>query len=311
VPSYVYSTAAIITTLPWSFKFAFGMLNDCFPIVGYHRKPYMVIGWTCCAAMLLVLFMTDLPKPYWCQDEAGNFITTQETADGSVKAAEPCNPHAAKEGGRYANLMMLAALGYVVADVAADGLTVSFARRECLAKRGQTQTTVYLVRAMGQIVAVSVVGLGMNGPEYNGTFASGLSFNTVMLIFFVPAVIMIPLSWYGVQEEYVGDGPSLKEYMASLWKVLQSKAMFFVVVYQFFTPLVGNISTTAGGAVKKYWAEVQNLQNQLFTLVGLALFAFGLWLVKKHFLDRSWRSMLVFTTVGLNLIDMVFVFRRL
>ena len=44
VPSYVFATASVITTLPWSFKFLFGMINDCFPIYGYHRKPYMVIG---------------------------------------------------------------------------------------------------------------------------------------------------------------------------------------------------------------------------------------------------------------------------
>ena len=52
-------------------------------------------------------------------------------------------------GGEYALLMMLAALGYVVADVAADGLTVMYARKEPLHKRGTTQTTVYLTRTVG------------------------------------------------------------------------------------------------------------------------------------------------------------------
>ena len=32
--------------------------------------------------------------------------------------------------GKFAVMMCLAALGYVIADVAADGLTVEFARRE-------------------------------------------------------------------------------------------------------------------------------------------------------------------------------------
>jgi hypothetical protein len=84
--------------------------------------------------------------------------------------------------------------------------------------------------------------------------------------------------------------------------------MFYVVVYQFFTPMIGGISTTAGGAVKKYWAGVQPLQNSLFSLIGLALFALGLWLVKRYLLQWSWRGMLVVTTVGLNLIDMCFVY---
>jgi len=204
--------------------------------------------------------------------------------------------------------MMLAALGYVIADVAADGLTVQFARREPVAVRGQTQTTVYLVRTLGQIVAVTVTGFGMNGPEYNGSFKSGISFQTVMFIFFVPALVMIPVSWYGITEPQVDSRPSLRRYLDQLWTLLESKAMFFVVIYQFFTPMVGNISTTAGGAVKKYWAEVEQLQNALFSLVGLALFALGLWLVKKYFLNYSWRGMLLITTIVLNCIDMIFVY---
>ena len=68
----------------------------------------------------------------------------------------------------------------VVADVAADGLTVQYARREPLATRGTTQTTAYLVRTIGQIAAYLLVGFGMNGPEYNGSFSVGLSFGAAL-----------------------------------------------------------------------------------------------------------------------------------
>ena len=43
---------------------------------------------------------------------------------GARAAADPCNADAAAAGGKYALLLMLATLGYVMADVAADGLTV-------------------------------------------------------------------------------------------------------------------------------------------------------------------------------------------
>ena len=42
VPAHIYSTAIVISTLPWSFKFVFGIINDTTPIKGYNRKPYMV-----------------------------------------------------------------------------------------------------------------------------------------------------------------------------------------------------------------------------------------------------------------------------
>jgi len=53
---------------------------------------------------------------------------------------------------------------------------------------------------------------------------------------------------------------------------------------------------------------VKTFQNALFSLVGLGLFAAGLYLVKTHLLDRSWRMMLLVTTVFLNLVDMPFTF---
>jgi hypothetical protein len=74
VPAYVYATASIITTLPWSFKLFLGVLNDSFPVLGYRRKPWMVLGWIICAMMLVVLYFTELPPPYWCVDENGDYI---------------------------------------------------------------------------------------------------------------------------------------------------------------------------------------------------------------------------------------------
>ena len=190
VPSYVYATASVITTLPWSFKFAFGMVNDCFPIGGYHRKPYMVIGWSICAMMLLLLWATPLPDPYYCADGVSPTLNVTNHQPFLFLGPNPnsgtgvtvCNERAKKQGGQYAVMMMGAAAGYVIADVAADGLTVQFARREPLAVRGQTQTTVYLVRTMGQIVAVAIVGFGMNTKAYGGSFASGISFETAIFL---------------------------------------------------------------------------------------------------------------------------------
>jgi len=307
VPAYVYATAGVITSIPWSFKFLFGMINDCFPIFGRRRKPYMCIGWSFCCVMLVLLSMQTLPEPYWCRDEDGEYITTVTSADGKKTAAEPCNEEASRQGGHFAFYMMLASLGYVVADVAADGLTVEYARREPTSKRGRTQTTAYLTRTLGQIAAVAVVGIGMNRKEYNGSFDWGLTFSQVMLVLAVPAGLMVPVSWYGI-EETPKPAVGLKPYLKLCGKLLQRKAFFYVMLFQFLSNLIASITTTAGGLVKNYWAGVQNLQNQLFSLVGSALFAFGLWLVNKYLLNYSWRAMLFSTTVLLNVMDMPFTF---
>ena len=118
VEGYVYATAATIVSLPWSFKFLFGAINDCVPLFGYRRKPYMVLGWLLCSTALLRLAAMPLPRPYWCPNAAGDgYVRTVHTASGT-ESAEPCNPEAAEMGGKYAFLMMVASLGYCIADVA-------------------------------------------------------------------------------------------------------------------------------------------------------------------------------------------------
>jgi len=300
VPGYIYATAGIITALPWSFKFVFGLLNDCVPIRGYRRKPYMVLGWTMCAAVLIGLSQKQLPAPYYCRDADGRYIKTMP----------PCNPGAQQQGGAFAMLMCLAALGYVIADVAADGLLVEIAQREPEATRGSTQTTVYLVRSMGMAASTALVGLGMNGKEYNGTWDWSLTFGQVCGILAVPAALMVPISWLKVPEARIEafERRCFRSYVVAAWDLLSSKAFFFVVMYQFWEPFIGRISTTAGGLVKKEWAGVQVLQQQMFSLVSALVFSFGLWQVKRRFLNYSWRKMLLITAVILNAMDAVLSF---
>lgn len=300
VPAYIYATAGVIMNLPWCFKFFFGLMNDCMPIFGYRRKPYMVFGWSLCFIFLVLLSQRPLPKPYWCIGEDGEYLKDQD----------PCNPQASSQGGEFAMLMCAAALGYVIADVAADGLMVQIARREPESHRGRTQTTVYLVRTLGSVCATGVVGLGMNGKVYDGTFDVGLSFNQVMGIFAVPAGLMIPLSWFLIMEDKVtaDDKFTFRGYFRSAWQLLKGKAFFAIVLYMFFSSFIGGIATPAGGLVKSEWAGVKNFQNQIFSLTGLLLFSFGLWQVKKRFLHVSWRLMLLVTTVVLQFTDMIFVF---
>ena len=59
-------------------------------------------------------FPPPLPPP-----KKNNFFS-----DAPEVVAEPCNADARESGGHYALLMFVAAFGYVIADVAADGWMV-------------------------------------------------------------------------------------------------------------------------------------------------------------------------------------------
>lgn len=279
VDSYVYATAAQVVALPWSFKIFYGMANDCFPWRGYHRKPYMVAGWAICACALAGLAKTPMPEP------------------GQRDAA-----------GHFASLMALAAVGYIMADVAADGLTVELAKLEDEAVRGTVQSNVYLVRTLGSIVAALLVGIGMNGHQYNGNFDWTLSFTQICGLLAALAAAMIPISAVYVHESKKPGGMGVRAYAQECYKLLSQKAMFFVAIYSLAHGTVGDISTTASGNVAKYWAGVRNLQAALFGIVGAAIFAAGLQLVKTKLLHVNWRHIIIAITVLLTLVDAVFSF---
>ena len=128
VPGYVYATAGVIIQMPWSFKFVFGMLNDCLPFFGYRRKPYMVFGWTLCFAMLIFLSQRPLPDPYYCVNETTGYYIKEvyNPVTNTTEPADPCNREASTLGGSTGIFMSLATLGMVIADVAADAMMVSY-----------------------------------------------------------------------------------------------------------------------------------------------------------------------------------------
>ena len=85
----------------------------------------------------------------------------------------------------------------------------------------------------------------------------------------------MPISWFFISETKCVDPMSFSAYAKLSYQLLKSKALFYVVLYQFLTSMIGQISTTAGGMVKNYWAGVKNLQSQIFMMIGHIPFHLG------------------------------------
>ena len=133
VTSAFYSASASLVTLFWSYKILFGILCDCFPIWGRKWKPYIVIGWGLCALMLVVL------------------ASMGEDVD-------PVN---------LVIMLTFANLGYVAADVAADGYMVWMAHHESKKRRGKIQSLIYIMRSIGKIAINVVIIFAFSGPAVN------------------------------------------------------------------------------------------------------------------------------------------------
>eukprot|EP00656_Telonema_subtile_P049876 TRINITY_DN6310_c0_g2_i1.p1 TRINITY_DN6310_c0_g2~~TRINITY_DN6310_c0_g2_i1.p1 ORF type:complete len:468 (+),score=108.45 TRINITY_DN6310_c0_g2_i1:180-1583(+) len=285
--------------LPWSCKFIFGALNDCVPIYGYKRKPYIAIGWGFSACMLLVLAFKTIPAPYYCYDEHHNKLDTV------------CNAEAAEAGGGYTLLMMAASFGLIVAEVAADGLLVVYSHQESADKRGGVQMTAMQVRYAGSMCSTCMVAFLMNSTQYNGDWNSAvLSYNAVMGIIALPAVLMAPAACWCIYEPVCTHALDGKQYLRVCWRFFRRLDVLYIVVYCFFFNLFTgtSVNSTASGNVQQEWAKVKNLQNNLFTALGQVMLVCGLWVVKKYFLQASWRKLQVVATLGMSGMDACMVF---
>ncbi|GMF31966.1 unnamed protein product [Phytophthora lilii] len=299
---YQTLSARVLLSLPWSFKVIIGIVSDCFPIYRSRRRVYMVVGWLVCSVMLLVLVFANQEPPFYVDATLrGKDLTgiPPNELQGRV------NWQAPNSGSLYIVLMMLASLGYMIADVASDGLVVEFAQREPEYTRGSIQSTVYFVRSVAMILAALLVGFGLNSDDYGGSFSWSFSMSQLMLIFSMLSLVAIPAALWLVQEPQHGDRIQFSEYMRSLWILLQNSAMVQILAYRFFSGIFDGFTITASGPIQRYWARVHPLNESLFSVLGLVVFSLALYMTKHVGLGWSWHRVIAWTTLAVIALDAV------
>mmetsp|Transcript_14450 Transcript_14450/g.31341 ORF Transcript_14450/g.31341 Transcript_14450/m.31341 type:complete len:689 (+) Transcript_14450:124-2190(+) len=279
----------------WSYKVFFGFLSDCFPIFGYKRKPYIVIGWLFCAGVLLSL-----------ANEGNN--------------VDP----------RHLVIMLsLANMGYVWADVAADGFMVWVAHREPIEKRGKMQTLVYSMNKLGQVFINVIILLGFSGPENNcvgfesdpnvlcstniyvtkrvdpelyqsnpygwcyekckgATFDWDMSISEFALsICFVIAASM-PL-YLRLKEDKVTAEPR-GEYLKKFLSQVKRRACWQIILYGMISHITFGVMNAAKMPANYVWLNLHTFQYQIMVIFEKVVFFIGLNLVRRYALNTSWRK---------------------
>jgi hypothetical protein len=299
---YQTLSARVLLTLPWSTKVFIGIVSDCFPICGSRRRAYMVVGWLLCSAMLLVLVGSNQGPPYYIDRSLrGKDLSKipKEQLAGRIHWDAP------KRGALYTVMMMLASCGYMVADVASDGLVVEFAQREPQHIRGNIQSTIYLVRSVFMIGSALLVGIGLNGPDYGGTFTWSLSMAQLLLICCVLSLLAIPAAVFCIAEPPVPSGVTLRSYLRQLWTLLQNGAMLQIMAYRFFSGIFDGFTVTAGDPIQRYWAKVRPLNESLFSVLGLVVFSLALYGTKRYGLQWNWHTVIASTVISVLAVDCV------
>jgi len=292
------ATASLMTAsyavvmLFWSYKIVFGFLSDCFPIFGYKRKPYIVIGWCFCAAVLIAL----------------------------AKEGNDIDP-------RHLVIMFaLANMGYVWADVASDGFMVWIAHREPIEKRGKMQTLVYSMNKLGQIAINLIILFGFSGPEMNCPgFESDLQVPCTQNIYVIKRVdqelyLNNPYSWcyqmcndatfewdlsipefaisicfvifasiplyLRLKEAKVKAEPRI-EFLSKFWSQLKRRAAWQVILYGMISHITFGVMNAAKMPANYVWLDLHTFQHQIMVIFEKFVFFVGLNLVRKYALNKK------------------------
>ncbi|RLN45601.1 hypothetical protein BBJ28_00016384 [Nothophytophthora sp. Chile5] len=270
-----YLTASTLVALPWSFKIFFGMLSDCLPIFGFRRRPYMALGWTFCTIMLV--YMACMP---------------QENGNGLVD--------------KYTMLMFFVTLGYMLTDVAADGLMVDLAQREAIALRGRTQSVIYAVRTGMVFIGEALVAFLFNGKEYGGSFDFSLDLQEFTVLLACCSAFVLPMTWFFVQEE---RQPKIRVrgHLRRLWRLLQRRAVYQVIAYNFFVGIFSGITMTATSPIQKFLVHATPLQNALGDVGANLAFTLAILGTSRWGLQCNWRAIALTTGAATVFVDGVVV----
>ncbi|TMW68356.1 hypothetical protein Poli38472_005824 [Pythium oligandrum] len=282
--SYQVTAANTIIMLPWSYKTLFGILTDHYPIWGYRRKSYILIGWLVCFVALMVLAYSPHVKPYY---RSGEIQRTRNTLHRAVD-----NEEAPKAGARYLVELMFVCLGYVITDVACDGIMVELAQHEHIEVRGTAQSTIYMVRFSGNFAGGLVAALCFNGSEYGGTFKWSIQYETV---FFTCAIITIlgcvSTIFMLVEEPYC---PEEDRYpFREMWRIIKQRAIWQMMAFHFLNSFFSNFGFSGFSAIQEYWVGVEPLNNSIATCASTFLCVAATFLMKMYFLNTSWRKLML------------------
>ncbi|KAL3659879.1 hypothetical protein V7S43_015181 [Phytophthora oleae] len=292
------TTASTLVIMPWSFKAFYGILSDCVPIYGYRRKSWMLVGWVICLVMLVVMATSSPGDPYYLVPSDRDI----KPADYTPEIEARLNSAASNQAGKFVMLMFFTAVGYVLAVVCSDSIVVDYAQREPIERRGKTQSAIYAVRTVFVIIGQLLVGFCFNGEDYGGDFNFSLSFPELMSIVAVLTAPILPITWFLVNEEKK-PRVDFKVYINDLWELLQKRAVYQVLFYQFFQNVFSSISYTASSPVQSYMVGVTPINNTISEIISNVLLMAGIMATSKWGLHWNWRTMILCTGIFVIIAD--------
>jgi len=298
--SYQSMAASTLLLLPWSLKTFIGIVTDCFPIMNYRRRYYIIGGWsTCFLALAITALAMPIGDPY--------YVTGTK---------EILNPDAPSSGSKYIIMLTIATFAYVISDVATDGIVVELAQAEPLKDRGVTQATVYMWRMITVGFSRLTVALTLNGYDYGGDFSWSLSLNTFLGLYSLFALIPAVGVVFFLKETKVSDMPVDVESgeafnksltfggrLREMWKITHRRCIWQILIFNFLNTFCIAMYAPSGIYVGYEWAGITPLTENVASFLTMMLFSLGMWYIKGYCLNLNWRYLIIGSTTIMTTLD--------
>ena len=326
VKGHVYLTATITVNMPWCMKIVFGFISDWFPIMGYRRKYYCMIGWVLVSvvSVMFACLFTE-PTPYYCFSE-----------DGGYNESRVCNPDARLLSGWVVLSMACNMLGLTIAESAADGLLVECCQRKQETTRhgGTLQVDCFIIRIFGMASGSCLLAFLFNSKRHLGFFSWDLGLNSIALGVSGIAVAMVFIWWmlssadqmqalrvpccasFASHQEIVATSPCsdwnhntsftrcqvAKDMFMQLLRLASTPKFLMFFVYQLLAPTISAMIPPTTDMIRRYWAGVQQLQQQLSEIATLLFYLCVLMVVRKVCIDKNWRALVTLSVVTSSIV---------
>ena len=267
------ATVSTFVNLPWGYKILYGMLADCVPIFGLHRKPYMIIGWSLTWAIAL-------------------FFALLESIDLQLASS----------------LFLIMTIAYLMADCAADAALVGLSTREPMDTRGSILSTAYCIRFVFNILSAAVIAFLYNGPPTCGDFDFGLSTQQLMWVVVVVVGFLMGLTLpFYCEDKPPQPVPKLSDRLVQLHKLLQQPAVYRLILALTLTTATALITNQAQTNANKEWFHIEPLQLGLSTCFQNIMLAVGTYAYKRYLLNYSWRKTYAFGILGMQAFNLLYL----
>ncbi|GAB9474049.1 Transmembrane protein [Globisporangium polare] len=294
------ATATALVRLPRALRLFAAVFTDCYPIFGYRRRPYLIMGWVMTFVSCFLMAVLPLGDPYYLDPS----LSGKDESKMTAKQLALINHDAPNHGIKLIFLLMFANLGTVIAFGASDGVMVELAQREPEAIRGSVQNHVSSVRQVFMILSAFMTGLGLNGVDYGGSFSWTMGFNAIMGVCAFFAFITIPICWFCITEEKA-ERQSMRSFFVYLYELMQNRVIYQVIFFRFFRQVFSLFSVTASSPIQSTWAKVEPINDGIASMLSSLVTFFALFIVRKYGLHWSWQVVVIVCQFGVVFCDAI------